>query len=103
MVEWGQVILDTRHMDVQEGPVDRSEVNQDNHDLVVLTSRNSFDENSVHESLDGTLMEMTKKVGADKTFKQITTIYHMKIKERNMKVKVTWTWTRWIKKYTRIC
>ena len=64
VVEWGQVVLDTRHMDVQDGPVDRSEINQNNHDLVVLTSGNSFAENSVHENLDGTIIGDDQESGS---------------------------------------
>jgi len=46
VVEWGQVIQ------VLDEMVDRSDniVNQSNHNLVVLTSKNNFDENSVHEN-----------------------------------------------------
>jgi len=57
VVEWGQVTLNTPYMHVQDDPVDRSDsiINQSNHDLVVLTSKNNFGENSVHENPAGTV------------------------------------------------
>jgi len=52
VVEWGQVTLNTPYIHAQDEPVDRSDniENQSNHDLIVLTSKHNFDEDSVHET-----------------------------------------------------
>ena len=55
VVEWGQVILDTTHIDIQDGPVDKLDSDHNNNNLVVLTSGNSFNEDSVNENRDGTI------------------------------------------------
>jgi len=51
MVEWGQVVLNASHMYAQDEPIDRSE-NESNHDLIVLTTEDTFAKNNVHNNPD---------------------------------------------------
>jgi len=51
VVEWGQVVLNASHMYAQDEPINRLE-NESNHDLIVLTTKDNFAKNNVHENLD---------------------------------------------------